>query len=1024
MKRTINLIIFLLIAGIQFGFAQTRDVSGRVTDESNGSPIIGATVKVKGTGIGAATDLKGYYVIKNVPKNAVLVFSYIGMETKEVNTANKKIVNVKLEGSAERLDRAIVIGYGKTTKEALTGSASVVGKDALAKVPTASLEKALQATTPGVQVSSSSGAAGAGATIRIRGIGSLTASSSPLWVVDGVVGAPTPHMEDVESMTVLKDAAASSIYGSRAANGVIIVTTKSGKLGRTEFEFQAKYGISNKTSKKFELLNSAEYYKVSWQGLYARAIANGLSDKDASQYAHKNLEGVAGRNPYDVAQPFDDKGNLVDKANLMIDQDWYELFNRTGITQQYDVSANGGNENTKFYFSIGYFDQDGIVKPDFYQKYTGQINLTNKVTDRLKIGFRSNFRRSSSDGVSGTSNASSTGYSGFALPNNVSLYELDDKFNVVKGEDGSPKYNWVNKVSQNYNPIGLAELNSYYTNSTSFFASTNLSYDITKDLVFYTSFSGTYSSSKTNNFETGDHGDALSDKGRSEKSSSESLKYISSSTLTYDKIFDDLHHVNALLGYEVEAFESTSMSGTAKEYEFNFSDELSIGAKPKSVNSSKLEDRMIGMFSRLNYDYDRKYYASFSIRRDASSKFAPDRRWGVFWSTSASWRLTQENFMQDITWINSLKLKASYGTNGNAGISSYLYMPLFALGGNYNDKAGIIHSQLSNNQLRWEKNIMANIGIDFRLFNVLKGSIEFFTRESDDLLSSKPLPYSTGWTSRTENIGGIKNTGFEIMLSSTNINNSDFKWVTDFNISHYKNEITELTQEQIITGSRVWKVGIDRYTWYLRDYAGVNKKTGAAQWYKDKLDKDGNIVGKELTEDYGKATRYELGTSLPDFYGALTNTLSYKDFTFSIQFYYSIGGKIYDSLEQMTMTDGSSYGHQLNKKVLNAWRADNDASDIPQFIYKNTSKSNDSSSRFLYDGSFVRLKNVNLAYNLPEKYANKIGLYSAKAFINIDNLYTFTKYKGLDPEQGISGTNSFSTIPNVRTITFGLRIGF
>lgn len=319
---------------------------------------------------------------------------------------------------------------------------------------------------------------------------------------------------------------------------------------------------------------------------------------------------------------------------------------------------------------------------------------------------------------------------------------------------------------------------------------------------------------------------------------------------------------------------------------------------------------------------------------------------------------------------------------------------------------------------------MTNVGLEFGLFGVLDGSIEWFTRASDDLLSDKPLPYSSGWSQRSENIGGVKNSGIEIYLSSTNINTENFRWTTDFNISSYKNEITSLSQDEIIQGSKVWRVGGDAYAWYMREYAGVDHNTGEAQWYKDVTDAAGNVTGREVTKDYAKATRYVLGSSLPDFYGALTNTFSYKNFSLGVQFYYSVGGKIYDNLEQHTMTDGSKYGYQLNAKVLDAWSPDNKNSDIPQFIYNNQSKSDSFSSRFLHDGSFVRLRNISLNYDMPVEYIEKAGLQGVRLFVNIENLYTFTNYEGLDPEQGISGENGFSTIPNLKTFTFGARIGF
>lgn len=1022
MKKLIVLIASMLLLGIGSLYAQTREVRGTVVDES-GLGLPGVSVSVVGTTVGASTDMDGKWSL-TVSDKDVLEFSFMGMVTQKIKVGKQKVINVTLKENRVMVDEVMVVGYGVQKKSSFTGSANVVKREQLVNTPTASLSKALQATSPGVQVSSSSGAAGSEATIRIRGVGSLTASSSPLWVVDGIVGAPRPHLEDIANMTVLKDAASCSIYGSRAANGVILVTTKSGKKGRTQFDFQAKYSISQ-APKKVDMMNSAEYYQTSWRGIYDAMILAGKSHAQAVGIANANVEKIAGRNPFDKANPIDEKGNIVKDAKVMLDEDWYDIVNRTGVTQQYDLSANGGNENTKFYFSLGYFDSEGIMQPDFYSKYTGQVSVTNKVTDKLKVGFKANFKRSESNGLSSTTNGSSTAYAAYNFPNNVSLYELDKDFKVVKGEDGRPLYNFKNKISSDSNPIGLANLNDYNANSTSLFASFNLNYEIIKNLSFDTKLSARYYSSKSSKFETADHGDAKPVHGRSKKDMSELLKYVSSSTLTYDLRFDDVHHINALIGYEFESYNETSMSGTGKNYGFNYSDELSVAAKPSSVTSSTLDTRMIGMFSRLNYDYENKYYASLSLRRDGSSKFAPDNRWGTFYSVSGSWRASQEEFLSSYTWLDDLKVKVSYGSNGNAGIGSYLYMPLYSLTSNYNGSFGLVHSNLANPDLTWEKNIMTNVGIDFGVLGFLTGSLEWFTRESEDLLMSKPLPYSSGWSKRSENVGGMKNTGIEFSLNSVNMRSEDFTWTTNFNITHYTNEITELTQDRVIaSGGKIWRVGQDAYTWFMRDYAGIDHNTGEPQWWKDVKDKDGKVIKKIKTKDVGSATKYELGSSLPDFFGGLTNTFTYKNFTFGLQLYFSVGSKIYDNLEQSTMRDGKKFGYQLNAKLLDAWRPDNKDSNIPRYFYNNQAKSNYTSSRFLHDGSYLRIKSINVAYNIPKEVLSVVGIQTARIFANIDNLYTFTNYEGIDPEQGVDGINGFSTIPNVRTYTVGLRIGF
>ncbi|MGP2569853.1 SusC/RagA family TonB-linked outer membrane protein [Ornithobacterium rhinotracheale] len=1024
--RSKNLWIFIFSLFLcSYAFAQEKIITGKVIDDS-GFPLVDAYVYVDGsTDKGVYTDGDGNYKI-SARQGDKITFDFIGFDSKTVPVGTKSTINVKLKkGGSVNLKELVAVGYGVSTQEALTGSAALVKKDQLEKSPAVNLEKALQSVSPGVQVVNVGGSAGSGATIRLRGIGSLTASSDPLWVVDGVVGAPRPNMEDVKSITILKDAASASIYGSRAANGVILVTTKGGKQGRTDFIVQAKYGVSTKTSNKFKLMNAADFYQTSWRGLYASALQKGKNAQEAVAYANQNLEGFAGRNPFNLANPFDANGNILPDAKLMINEDWMNLAFRAGSTRQYDISANGGNENTKFYMSLGYYNQDGIVKPDDYTRYSFQANVSNQVTDKIKIGLRANLRRTEGHGVDDVASLKSTGYAAFVMPNNVSLYQLDDKFQIIRNAEGKPLYNWGgNKINPDYNPIGLAELNKYYSKTTTAFGSVNFNYKILENLVFDTNFSGDYSNDRSGFFESKLHGDARNVDGRSAKEATEYFRYLGSTTLTYDKNFGEKHHVNAMIGHEFEDYKSEYLMARAIGYEFDFSSELSVGTSPEKVGSSTAQNRMIGVFSRFNYDYGSKYYTSFSIRRDASAKFAPDNRWGTFWSASAAWRLSQENFLKNAKWINNLKLKGSYGTSGNSNIESYLYMPLYALGGNYNGQTGLVHSQLANPYLRWEKNAMTNIGLEFGLFGFLDGTIEWFNRSSKDLLMDKPLPYSTGWSSRTENVGAMKNTGIEFQLSSRNIKTENFSWDTRFNITHYKNEITELTQDKIIRGgsAKVWTVGDNAYTWYMKDYAGVNKQTGAAQWYRDVEGADGKVT-KEITESYANASYYKLGSSLPKFYGGLDNNFNYKGVNLSIQLYYSFGSKIYNNLDEMTMGDGSEYGYQLNDKMRNSWRPDNTDTDIPQFVYNNTSNANARSSRFLNDGSYVRIKNVELSYDIPKDYLQKAGIQSTRVFINADNVYTFTKYDGLDPEQGINGFNDYSVIPNIRTITFGVRLG-
>ena len=1033
MKRITTIVLFLFL-GLHFAFAQGRIITGTVTSAKDGLTIPGVQVVVKGTTNGTTTNSDGIYNLNVAPSATILQFTFIGMKTVEVEIGNQTTINIVMEEDLLLLDEVIVVAYGTAKKESYSGSVSVVKSDQLTKRPTVSIARALQATSPGVQVASTTGAAGSDPTIRIRGLGSITSSQDPLWVVDGVAGATQPNLEDIETISILKDAAASSLYGSRAGNGVILVTTKKGESGKTKFEVRFKNGYANRTTDKFELLNAGEFMQQSWKGIKNYADDKGqtwLSDRgyaSSAEYAHANLIALAGQNPYDVAQPFDENGNLVAGAHLMYDTDWFDLIHKTGVTKQIDVSASGGNDNTTFYISGGYYDQSGITDPDFYKRYSAQINLNSKVNNKLSIGINSNFRHEMTQGIYTTSNGTSTGYAAYNYPNNVSLYLLDDNFQPIIGADGNPEYNYFNKVAQDYNPIALTKLNPRGSKSTQFTLSPYLIYEIIPGLTFKSLWSANMYFYDDFHFENPYHGDGKSVNGRSTKEWRESRSYTSSNTLTYNKTINDRHEFNIMAGYEFEKYSWHNIEAQAKNYAIPLSDELSVGGSPNYTLSSTEENSMISYFGKIQYNLDKKYYLGGSIRRDGSSRFSPtnSNNWGNFYSGEATWRLIEEDFIKNMNIFNNLKLRTSYGTSGNNSIGEYKYLPLYTAESSYLELVGLRNSQLANPNLSWEKNAVFNIGLDFTILNEkLDVTVEYFNRKSDGLIMDRPLPLSTGWESKIENIGALQNNGIEFSLRSLNARNSNLTWTTDFNISFYKNKITELSQEEIIDDNRRWVIGNSTKEWYMREWAGVNPLNGAAQWWKDVVDANGNPTGeRELTENYDAADRYELGSSLPKFYGGITNTVLYKDFTFSMTFYFSVGGKVYDKLEELTMHDGSKYGYQLNKNILNAWTPENTNTDVPRFVYSNQSKSSSISSRFLHDGSFLRLSNISINYNVPKKIASKAGFDSASIYATGDNLWVLTSYKGNDPEQGIDGLNGFATIPNIRTITFGIRIGF
>jgi len=1023
--KKILLLIFVLCGFLLSATGQQKLVTGTVNSSEDGLPVPGVTITIKGTTLGTATDLSGKYQISVAP-GSVLEFRFVGMKTQEVIVGTSNVIDVSLEYDLLGVDEVVVVAYGVTKKESYTGSASVVKSDVLAKTPSISVAKALQANASGVQVVSSSGASQAEPTIRIRGIGSITASSDPLWVVDGVVGAAQPNINDIETITVLKDAASSSLYGSRAANGVIMVTTKKGVSGKTIFSYLGKQSYQWRTTNKFSMLSSGEFFQKSWEGLYNSRLSGGYTQSQSALYANANVVRYAGKNPFNITDPIADDGTIKPNAQLMFNEDWFELAHRTGTVQEHNLSASGGDDKTKFYFSGTYYDLNAITKPDELQKLMGHINVTSQVNNKVKVGYTATFNYQAGNTVKDITNGSGTGYAAYAYPNNVPLYQQNANFETVLGPDGEPLWNWDNLVSKDYNPIAQTILDPRAHRSGSIFNSVNFNWLIIKDLTFDTKVSGRLTNYNSDEFRNPFHGDGKAYGGSSTKNQNDTRRFMTTSTLTYDKTFLTDHVLNFLVGYETEYYIYKSLNSAGQGYDVPFSDELDIAGKPFGIGSSTNENSMVSYLSRLNYSIANKYYLSGSYRRDGSSRFSPTTRWADFWSVSGSWRINQEEFLSGVSWLNDLKLRASYGTSGNQAIPAYAYYPTFGLGANYDYNVGMTHNSLSNYDLTWEKNKELNIGVEFGLFGIIRGSAEFFDRNTTDLLMDRPLAPSVGFTSKLENIGALNNRGFEVELRSTNVATKDFVWMTDFNISHYINKITTLSQPEIINSNKRWVVGNSLYEWYLREYAGVDPANGKAMWYKDVVDGSGNPTGERVTTtNYSEASRYELGQSIPDYYGSLTNTFHYKkSLTFSFQFYWSLGGKIYNSLMQQTMNDGSRYGLQLNKKVLESWQKPGDVTDVPQFIYRNTSQSNALSSRFLEDGSFLRLRNVNLTYNLPSNLLNKVGVNGASVFVNGDNIFVLTKYEGNDPEQGLQGTTSTTSVPNVRTITFGVNISF
>ncbi len=1027
--RKIKLFLTLLLAFVvQVSFAQEKVITGTVSDESG--PLPGVNVVVKGTTKGTQTDFDGKFVLKNVKKGDVIVFSYVGMATVNKKVGNGKVMNVKMK-SENTLGEVMVVAYGTAKKASFTGSASQVKADDIQKTSVSNVSKAIEGSVSGVQVSSGSGQPGQGVAIRIRGIGSINASASPLIVVDGFPysgGLNSIETSDIESFNVLKDASATALYGSRAANGVIIITTKKGKNGKSEFEFKTSVGIVDRAFPEYETVSAGDYYKLTWEGL---KNSNGGDGAKASAELIKKLgnyniyRGV----PNDkVVLP---DGTLTSSKDLKWNDSWQKEMFRKGIRKSHTLSASIGTSKSKYYISANYLNAEGIIQDSKFDRYSARMNVESELKDWVKVNgglvvltTEQNFPVSSGSGY-----VNSFMYSRMVAPI-YPVYLYDEKGNLQYDSNGAKKYDYGNlygrnrKYSSNSNPLGTIGLDKRVYKNDIASARASVDFKLLEGLNFKLSASADYIGYNGLTHQNALFGDAASFKGRSTKTSSRSFSFVSNQLLTYKKQIDE-HNFDLLVGHESSSHTYNILTATRTGFPGPDLYELDVAAVPEGSGSRIDKLTLESYLSRLNYDYSEKYYLSASFRTDGSSRFHPDVRWGKFWSVGTAWMVTKEDFMASTSdWLTNLKLKASYGVQGNDRLGTYYaYLGTFNPGYSNLKEPGLVLNRLATPDLTWEKNNSWNFGLETDLFDRVSVNFEYFIRESDDLLFTLPLPLSTGVSGISANIGAIKNSGFETELGLKIFDTNDFKWNLSVNATHYKNEITELPQKEIIDGDKKWEVGHSVYDFYLRKYAGVDSETGKPQWFKDEKDEQGKIK-QVKTDKYSSATRYYTGdSSIPDFMGGLTNEFSYKGFELSTKVSYAFGGKVYDYSYASLMGGGSEFGTNWHKDMLNRWTPESKNTNVP-IIHSTFSKdANASSDRFLTDASFVNIKNVSLSYDFSKKMVEKFKLQQVKIYTSVDNLYLWSKRQGMDPQQSLSGSVSNEYTP-VRTFSLGVNVKF
>lgn len=1031
-KLHLALGVLLCLITVHIGYAQTKKITGTVTSASDGSAIPGVNIMVKSNPtIGTATDIDGKFEIHLPASAEVLIVSSIGMEQQEITIGTQTHYTIIMKEAATKLDEVMVVAYGTAKKETYTGSAEVIKQEEITKTSSNTVSKALLGKVAGVQVASSSAAAGSGAAIRIRGIGSATASSDPLYVVDGVQGAPVPNNNDIASVTVLKDAAAASLYGSRAANGVIIITTKKGE-GNLNFNVKYQNGLSWRSPSKFELMGSNEYMAKAWEGLYNRAYyLQGMSAEQAAQYAHSNLKNTTGGYiPYgekneqgkyvEMGQPFADDGSLLPSAKLMYETNWQDQIYRTGKTNDLHISASKGDEKTSLYTSFSYYDQEGILIGNNYNKLELNINTSSKVNDYFEYGVNTNLSY-----YKGRSNRSL--WDVYTMNPAAPLYELDNNFNPILDADGNKIYHW-NTIYYDLERNPLAEVDKYdegYDGRT-LFAAPFVKITPLKGLSITARGSAKYNYQKGSYFYFPVHGGAKDENGRSTRNNWDNSTYTGLALATYQKKLGK-HEFKLSAGYEAESYEYNFVYGSTTGFSmWEIASELNNGEVKDEIKSGITEATRQSVLSDFQYGFNNKYYLSFSYRTDGSSKFGEDNRWGDFWSVGATWRLSEENFIKNLGWITNLKLRLSYGINGNDAIGNYQYQSFYDLDARYNNSMAAVLGQVGNTTLGWEGNKNFNVALEYKFFERVYGTLEFYDRRSDKLLLSKRLPYSVGADSRQENVGEIQNRGIEISLGAMVVAQKDFDWSTQLTLTNNKNEILSWSGDNWYGSGQTYRdEGLSMYNLRMKKWAGVDPNTGKPLWYKDITDADENSTGKHtLTDDWSDASMYDVGQSAPDIFGAWSNSFRYKNWHLSFQIYYSLGNKAYNNIKGMVNSDGAQPAFNLEKDAGSSWSKAGDKTDFPMYVTNDPSKAWYRSTRFLENGDFLKMKNITLGYDLPDNIAHRLRMSNVNIFMMAENVFTLTEFTGYDPELGLQGDTTGDIVPPATTVSFGINVSF
>jgi len=976
-------------------------ITGKVTDSKDGSPLAGVTVRVKESGASVVTKDDGTFQIRTATRQSILVFSYIGFAMEEVNVGNKTNFQISLSTEEKKLQEVVVVAYGSQDKKKVTGSIAKVDGKEFENIPMVSVDAMLQGKVAGLQSAASSGQPGALQEIRIRGIGSINASSEPLYVIDGIpantgdfsrntttsnaLAGLNPN--DVESVSVLKDASAASLYGSRAANGVILITTKKGRAGKTKISVDIQSGFSDPS--------------------YLNNLGKPLSKKQYTELTAEGLSNATGGDTSTINFYLDALG-----ANNGHNSDWIELVTRQGISQQYNISAAGGDPRTTFYISGGYFKQQSVVIASDFTRYSGDLNLKHKLDDKISIGMSVNASHSIQNTPAQSANFRSPVLAAYYLRPYQYPYNADGSYNYS-----------TDNFEQIFNPLAIAHYDWSKTSTTKLLGTVNGDYNIIKGLRFSTRLGLDYFTIEEPSYQNPLFGDAVTVGGRMTNFYTRVFNWVWTNTLDYSREIDKEGNLTGDLkiGYEAQKSNEYVISADGTGVPQLTTLPLPPTSNPDQANGGGTDYSFASVFSNLQLNYKNRISLSGSVRRDGSSRFGADNRYGTFWSVGAAWNIDKEDFFPESKYVSALKLRASYGTNGNANIGNYNWRALYGFGTDYNKLPGSRPTSVGNSRLTWELNKPFDVGLELGILNNrVTIEADYYIRKTTQLLQNVPLSLTSGFGSYPDNIGSLENKGLELTLNTTPYMTKSFRWDLSFNIAFNRNKVTALDNNaDIVALPYIIRKGEDVQSIYTYAWAGADPQTGAPLWYTDG-------TSKTTTSDVTQVSNTIIGSASPKGFGGLTTTFTYKGVSLSGQFNYQYGNLLYNSWGFLNESDGAFFSlNQDLKEYQRRWQKPGDKTDVPQFIAGNQTQSNTTSSRYFSKGDYIRLRNVSLSYQFPKSLMSHVHIDNLTIYVRATNLWTKTFDKNItfDPEQPINGYNDLQILMQ-KTVSFGLNLNF